>query len=218
MNRRKSKRERPPLQPADFRPPTLSQEKVSEICESLGISDREAREFKNYLDELVDVVLELMSQKEAANRQGDRTRISTMVKQVKDVRQQLQSLRIDGRLAVRSTAERLADIFSGDRIRYHFPNDAPSKPRLRGDRSPPRQPGTDVTYLNYQFIRRRAPETLDALLRDLESALASALTSLDSHPGARGGRKSLTCESRNLLAPNWKKACWHSPFKLCCFL
>jgi hypothetical protein len=191
MKRRKSKRqETKPLQPADFPPPKrLSQEKALEICEGLGISDRNAAKLKEYLDDLVDYVHESMSHKEAANRQGDRARILAMLEQIKDIRKQLQGLRIDGRLAVRSTAERLADIFSGDRIRYHFPNDAPSKPRLRGDRSPQRQPSTDVTYLNYQFIRRRAPETLNALLRDLESALASALTSLDSHPGARGGRK-----------------------------
>jgi hypothetical protein len=194
MKRRKSSSQKTKrLRPADFpRPKRVSQEKVLEICEGLGIPDRYVAELKEHLDDLVDYVHESMSQKEAADRQGDRVRILTMRKQFKEIRYILQGLRIDGRLAVRSTAERLADILSGDRIRHHFPNDAPSKPRLfLGNRPLQRQPTTDVTHLNYQFIRGRAPETLNALLLDLESALASALASLDSHPGARGGPEPL---------------------------
>jgi hypothetical protein len=65
---------------------------------------------------------------------------------------------------------------------------------LGGVRPPVREPvrgSADVTYLNYQFIRHRAPETLQALLRDLDSVLASALTSLASDPRARGGPQPL---------------------------
>jgi len=196
--RRKSKTQKTkPLQPADFpHPKQLSQEKVTEICAGLGISDRHAAELKDYLDDLVDYVHELMSQEKAANRKGDRARILKMLDRIKDIRDEPQDLRIDGRLAVRSSAERLADILSGYWIEYHFPGDAPSRRRLGGYRPPTREPvrgrTADVTYLNYRFIRNRAPETLNALLRDLESALASALTSLDSHPRARGGRQPLT--------------------------
>jgi hypothetical protein len=205
MKRRKSERQKPkPLQPPDFPPPKrVSQEKVSEICEWLGISDRHA-EVKNFLDDLVDYVHESMSQKKAANRKGDRERILNMRDRIKDIREQLQDMRIDGRLAVRSTAEQLADILSGDWLRYHFP-DAPSKPMLGGNRPPMRQPArsttdADVKYFNYQFIRDQAPETLNALLKDLESALASALTSLDSVPGALGGLKPL--EHRHFVIVN----------------
>lgn len=84
---------------------------------------------------------------------------------------------------------------SGNWLRYHFPGDAPSKPTLGGVRPPAREPvrgRTDVTYLNYQFIRHRAPETLQALLRDLDAVLVSALTSLASDPRARGGQQPLT--------------------------
>jgi hypothetical protein len=185
------------LQPADFPPPNrVPQEKVSEICEWLGVSHRLAAEVKNNLDDLVDYVHESMSQKKAADRKGDRGRISNMLAQIEDTRRQLRGMSIDGRLAVRSTAKRLADILSGDWLRYHFPSEAPSKPML-GGRPPMRQPtrGTtneDVIYFNYQFIRDQAPETLNALLRDLELGLASALTSFDSVPGARGGRQTLT--------------------------
>jgi hypothetical protein len=192
------KRRKPALQPADFSPPKrVSQEKVSEICGGLGISDRHAAEVKNLLDDLVDYVLESMSQKKAANRKGDRDRITNMRDWVEDIREQLQDMRIDGRLAVRSTAEPLADILSGDWIRHRFPNDAPSKPMLGRNRptthqSPRVRTDADVTYFNYEFIRDRAPETLNALLRDLQSALASALTSLNSHPGVLGGRQPLT--------------------------
>ena len=172
-----------PLKPADFPPPKrVSQEKVSEICEWLG-SDERTAEVKSFLDELVDYVHESMSQKKAANRQGDRDRISKMLEGIKDTREQLQDMRIDGRRAVRSTAKRLGDILSGDWLRYHFP-DAPSKPMLRGNRPPTHRPqrsitDEDVAIFNYQFIRDRAHETLNGLLRDLESALASALTSLE---------------------------------------
>jgi hypothetical protein len=68
-NSQKTKR----LRPADFPPPKrVSQEKVSEICQGLEISDRRAAELKEYLDYLVDYVHESMSQKVAADRQGDR--------------------------------------------------------------------------------------------------------------------------------------------------
>ena len=126
MKRRKSERQKTkPLQPADFPPPKrVPQEKVLEICESQGISDRRAAQVKNFLDHLVDYVHEMMSQEKAADRRGDRARILNMLDWIKNIRQQLQGMSIDGRLAVRSTAERLADILSGDWIRYHF-EDAP---------------------------------------------------------------------------------------------
>jgi hypothetical protein len=136
-----------------------------------------------------------MSQKKAADRRGDRDRISNMLARIEDARRQLRGMSIDGRSAVRSTAERLADILSGDWLGHHFPGEAFSKP-TPGGRPPMRQPAhvttdEDVAFFNYQLIRDRAPETLNALLRDLEIALASALTSLDSGPGARGGRQPL---------------------------
>jgi hypothetical protein len=197
MKRHKSETQKiKPLQPADFPPPKrVSQEKASEICEWLGISDRQAAEVKKYLDDLVDYVHESMSQKKVADRKGDRDRISHMLDQIEYIRKDLEGMRIDGRLAVRTTAERLADILSGDWVRYHFP-DAPSKAMLGGNHPPMRQPArsptdVDITYFNYQFIRDRAPEILNALLLDLESALASALTSVESHPGVLGGRQPL---------------------------
>jgi hypothetical protein len=161
-----------------------------------GTHHRQAAELKNILDYLVDYVHEAMSQEKAANRRGDRARILNMLDWIKNIRQQLQGMRIDGRLAIRSTAERLAEILSGDQLRYHFP-DAPSKPMLGGNRPPMHQPqrGTtdaDVKYFDYQFIRDQAPKILNALLQDLESALASALTSLESNPRVLGGRQPLT--------------------------
>jgi hypothetical protein len=198
MKRHKSKAQKTkPLRPSDFPfPKRVPQEKASEICEWLGISDRQAAELRQFLDDLADHVHELMSQKKATDRKGDRDRISNMLDRVKDARRQLRGMSIDGRLAVRSTAKGLADILSGDWVRYHFPNDAPSKPIVGGIRPPMRQPArsttdADIAYFNYQFIRDRAPEILNALLLDLETALASALTSVKTHPGLLGGRERL---------------------------
>jgi hypothetical protein len=181
-------------QAADFPPPKqLSQEQVSEICATLRISDRHTVQIKDFLDHLVDEI-DWMSREEMANRQGDRVRIINMRDYIAAAQYEFtkaKGLGIDGRLAVRSAAARLADILSGNWLRYHFPGDGPSRP-MRAVRRSPREPNGDETYPNYQFIQHRAPETLNALLRDLESALASALTSLDSQPGARGGQQPLT--------------------------
>jgi hypothetical protein len=198
------------LQPADFpRPKRLSQENVSEICEGLHISDRHAAELKDYLDELVEYVSEWMSRKKAANRQADRGRIKKMHAQIVAALGELNELGIDGRLAVRSVAGRVADILSGGWLRYHFPGHAPSRPTGSGRPDPredPREPSHDETYSNYQFIRYRAPETLQALLRDLASALTSALTSIESDPRTRGGQQPL--EFRNDVVVNLANT-WH---------
>jgi hypothetical protein len=191
------------LQPADFPPPKrLSQEKLLEICEGLGISDRHAAELKDYLDDLMDWISERMSEKETANRQGDRAHIKKMHDQIVAAQRELNELGIDGRLAVRSVAGRVADILSGGWLRYHFPGHAPSTPTRSGrppPREDPREPTRDETYSNYRLIRYRAPETLEALLRDLASALASALTSLDADPRTRGGREPLEIRNAALL-------------------
>jgi hypothetical protein len=193
-----------PLQPADFpAPKRLSREKFSEICAGFEISDRHATELKDYLDELVSYLHDWMSQEKAANRRADRDRIIKIRNRITAAQYELNGLGIDGRLAVRSTADRLADILSGDWLRYHFPGDAPSRttPRVPPPRAhrTMREPSLDEKYSNYEFIRHRARETLLALLRDLESVLASALTSLDSDPRARGGRQPLAYRQNVIL-------------------
>jgi hypothetical protein len=115
-------------------------------------------------------------------------------KRITKAQDELKWLRIDGRLAVRSTAARLADIVSGDWLRYHFPGKAPSRTTRfvpRSTRDPDLERRNWEKHSNHHFIRTRAPETLQALLRDLESVLASALTSIESDPRARGGRQPL---------------------------
>jgi hypothetical protein len=183
-------------QAADFPPPKqLSQKQVSEICETFRISDRHAAQIKDFLDELVDYIDDWVSRKGTANRQRDHKHIENMRKQIDAAQGELRCLEIDGRLAVRSAAARLADILSGDWLRYRFPGEAPPRPTLGGVRPPTREPvrgSTDVTYSNYQFIRSQAPETLRALLRDLDAVFASALTSLASDPRVRGGQQPLT--------------------------
>jgi hypothetical protein len=129
--------------------------------------------------------------KERTNRQRDRDRIIKMRERIDAAQAKLKSLGIDGKLGVRSAAARLAEILSGNWLRYHFPGDAPSRP-MRAVRRSPREPDPDETHSNYQFIRYRAPEILNALLRDLDAVLASALTSLASDPRARGGQQPLT--------------------------
>jgi hypothetical protein len=182
-------------QAADFPPlKQLSQEQVSDICATLRISRRYVAELKDHLDELVDQVNGWMSREKTANRQRDGKRIETMRKRIAAAQYYLKGLEIDGRLAIRSAAARLADIVSGDWLRYRFPGDAPPV-RSGIDRRHARshyRDSTDEPHSNYQFIRYRAPETLSALLRDLDAVLASALTSLASDPRARGGQQPLT--------------------------
>jgi hypothetical protein len=192
----------PRLKHANFPPPKrFSQEKISEICEDLRISDRHTTELKSYLDYLVDHVNEWMSQEKAVDRRSDRARIINMREYIAAAQYELtkaKGLGVDGRLAVRSIAERLADIVSGNWLRYHFSGHAPSRP-MRSIRQSPREPGRDETYPNYQFIRHRAPKVLQGLLQDLKSALASALTLLDSDPRARGGPHPLTYRMNVIL-------------------
>jgi hypothetical protein len=199
MKRHKSEAQKTkPLKLSDFPPPNrVSRQKASDICEWLGASGRLVEEVQNYLDDLVDYVRESMSQRKTTDLKGDRDHISNARDRIIDIRKELLGMGIDGRLAVRTTAERLSDILSGDWIRHQFPNDAPSKQMLGGDRAPMRVPArvsteADIFHSDYQFIRGRAPEILDTLLSDLETALASALISLNSQPGALGGRKALT--------------------------
>jgi hypothetical protein len=136
-----------------------------------------------------------MSREETANRQRDRVRIEKIRKRIAAAQDELKGLGIDGRLAVRSAAVHLADIVSGDWLRYHFPGDAPTRTSLtRGHprgRDPDLERSNRQLHSNYQFIRYRTPETLQALLRDLDAVLASALTPLASDPRARGGRHPL---------------------------
>ncbi len=192
----------PRLRPADFSPPRrLSQEKILEICGERKMSDRHAARLRDFLDKLVDYIHEWMSQEKEADRQNDRDRIIKMHDHVAAAQYELskaKGLGMDGRLALRSIAERLADILSGDWLRYHFPSDAPSRPP-RAVRRSPREPNQDKTHSNYQFLRHRAPETLQALLRDLESALASALGALSSDRRARGGPRPLEYRDNAIL-------------------
>jgi len=187
------------LQPADFPlPKRLSQEKVSGICEAFRISDRHAAELKDFLDELVDSLHEWMPRQQASDRQGDRTRLAKMRDGIAAARHRLEGLGVDGRLAVRSTAAELADIVSGDWLRYHFPSDAPTRTSLLLLRGLPRE-RVDETHSNYQFIQGRAPKTVDALLRDLEAVLTSAVATLDSDPRARGGLELIECRQITIV-------------------
>jgi hypothetical protein len=186
--------------PEDFPlPKQLSREKISEICEACKISVQHAPELEDLLDELVTDLRDWMPREKEANRRGDRDHIIDSRKRIDQAQKELKWLGIDGKLAVRSAAARLADIVSGDWLRYHFPGDAPSRTsqlRISRDiprfgRDPDRDRDREQKHSNYQFIRYRAPETLRALLRDLESVLASALATLKADPRARGGRQPL---------------------------
>jgi hypothetical protein len=206
------KQKNEPLKAADFLPPKqLSQEQLSEICATLRISDRHAVQIKDFLDDLVGHIHDWMSREETTNRQRDRKRIEKMRKRIAAAQDELKGLGIDGRLAVRSAAVYLADIASGDWLRCHFPGEAPSRTSLmRGTprgRDPDLERSNYQLHSNYQFIRHRAPETLQALLQNLESALASALTSIVSDPRARGGRQPLTYRHHVLvnLCEIWRR-------------
>jgi hypothetical protein len=188
------------LQPADFPvPQRLSQEKVSEICEAFRLSGQRAAQLKEFLDELVNTLQAWMPRSEQpADRQGDRVRLTKMRDGIAAARHRLEGLGVDGRLAVRSTAAKLADIVSGDWLRYHFPGDAPTRTRLLLLRGVPHE-RVDEKRSNYQFIQGRAPKTVDALLRDLEAVLTSAVATLDSEPGARGGLQLIECRQVTIV-------------------
>ena len=193
-----SKKDKPKrLQPKNFRlPKRISQEQASEIGETFGMTNQHAAELKDLLDVLVDDLHNWMPREIAANRPGDRDHIIKSGNWIRKAQNELKRLEIDGRLAVRSTAARLADILSSDWLRDHFPGKAPSRRvagrgHPRSSRDPDLELRNQEKHSNYQFLRYQAPEALQALLRDLESVLASALASLDSDPQARGGLKRL---------------------------
>jgi hypothetical protein len=194
------------LQPEDFPlPKQLSREKISEICEAVGISERRAEEVKVFFDDLVSHLRDRMSNGKADNRRGDRDHIIDSHKWITKAQDELKWLGIDGRLAVRSTAAPLADIVSGYWLRHHFPGDAPSRRTLmtrgipRSGRDPAHDREQEERDSNYQFIRYQAAETLRALLRDLESVLASALATIEADPRARGGLRPLEHRDNALL-------------------
>jgi len=141
---RKQKKTR--LKAANFPlPKHLSQEQVSDICATLRISARHVAEFKGRLDHLVDEVNGWMAGKKT--RQSDRTDIISMRKRIAAAQVKVKGLGINGRLALRSAAAPLADVLSGDWLRYRFPGDAPSKPTLGGVCRPARSPPTKLTSL-----------------------------------------------------------------------
>jgi hypothetical protein len=183
------------FKPEDFPlPKQLSREKISQICEACKISVQHAPELEDLLDALVTDLRDWMPREKEANRQGDRDHIIDSRKRIDQAQKELKWLGIDGKLAVRSTAARLTDIVSGDWLRSHFPGDAPSRRTRRiprDSRDPDREQRDWEKKSNYDFIQDQAPETLRALLRDLESVLASALATLKADPRARGGRQPL---------------------------
>jgi len=181
------------LQPADFPlPKRLSQKQFSEICEMSKISNRHAAELKDFLDKLVSHLHDWILKDKMANRKADRDHIIASRKRITKLRDELEWLGIDGTLAVQSTAARLADIVSGDWLRDYF--GGPSRTTRvvpRSTRDPDRELRNWENRSNYYFIRGRAHETLQALLRDLDTVLASAQASLDSDSRARGGQRRL---------------------------
>jgi hypothetical protein len=118
---------------------------------------------------------------------------------------------------------RLADIVSGDWLRYRFPGDAPSV-RSGIDRRHARShyhDSTDEPHSNYQFIRYRAPKTLSALLRDLDAVLrfGAHVISLRSWSARRSATTYLPaqrpCESLRNLGANWQKGCRNPQVRFC---
>jgi hypothetical protein len=188
---------RGPLRPADFPPPKrISDEKFLEACEGFDIPDH-VREFaKTYLHRLVDDFRDWMKEEERRDRRNDLNRIEKAQRRIFAALHQLQGLERDGRDALRvSGSEPLARMLSADWVTQHFPRDAPSKPEriaiASSERPLVRQSARDSTSkyegLKHQFIRYRAPEAFKAVLRDIETGLASTVRSLRlrSPPGGR---------------------------------
>ena len=178
---------RGPLRPADFPPPKrISDEKFLEACEGVGIPDRRREWAKAYLDSLVDCFCDWIKEEEHRDRGNDLNRIESAQRRISAALSQLQGLERDGRDALRiSGSEPLARMLSADWVTHHFPRDAPSKPdRRQLVRQSARDSTSEYEGLKYQFIWYRAPEVFKAVLRDIETGLASAVRSVRS-PGGR---------------------------------
>jgi hypothetical protein len=187
------RRGRSKLRPADFPPPKrISDEKFSEACEGFGIPDRHRKWAKASLDDLVDDFCDWIKEEEHRDRGNDLKRIEKAQRGISAALSQLKGLERDGRDALRiSGSEPLARILSADWVTHRFPRDAPSKPKRIAIpsserplvRQSPRDSTSEYEGLKLQFIRYRAPETFKAVLRDIETGLASAVRSLKSPGG-----------------------------------
>jgi hypothetical protein len=206
------------LQPSDFGLPNrLSQDRLSEICDGFGISNRTAAQMRERLDLIINAMRDWMSQEpKPGGAAKDRERIDKISGRIAAALLELQGLGTEGRDALRSIAHPIGSMLSADWIRQRFPDDdvAPPpafnssmrspmhSPERNPERGPPPEP--EDTYPKFLFVEYRAQQTLTAILRELNSCLATPRKTL-----ARdlGGRRPL--KHRHYLILNLA-ALWHS--------
>jgi hypothetical protein len=207
-------RSKSPLKPEDFgRLQELSQDEFEE----LRLPEfRLPLDAKVHLNQIIAAMNGLMDEeRNVPPRRGDRDRIKKMHAKISDMIHQLEGLGRDGRRAIRSIGEPIADMLSIDWFRCRFPNDEwPSRGYGRTVlREPVRQPirGRSAEQIEtgrkHWFVRGRTADTLLAVLREIEARLGSALAALNAAPGAYGGRERLVY--RHIFLINLAEF-WHS--------
>jgi hypothetical protein len=211
-------RSKSPLKPEDFgRLRELSQDEFEQQLKLPPF--RLSQETKADLNQIIAAMNGLMDEERSVPpRSGDSTRIKKMHAKISGMVDELDRLGRDGRRAIRSVAEPIADMLSIDWFRWRFPNDEwPSRYGRTVLREPVRQPirqqirGRSAeqteTDRKHWFVQGRTADTLLAVLHEIEARLGSALAALNAAPGAYGGRERLVY--RHIFLINLAEF-WHS--------
>lgn len=204
----------------ELRPPrSVSDSDFTEICRTFKIPLARQPFFRSQLDLLVREFAEWMrAEQPKSTRREDRDYLKAALQHIKKSKWWLERQHgQSGRAALAATAAGIAPMVSGQWLNDHFPGHdlAPTEraepasfatgstgrsPVRAPVRSPMRASSGGKCYHDedrsldrrYEFIRHRAPETLSAILGQVESDLRIALRNQNLQTGAQGGRKRLT--------------------------
>jgi hypothetical protein len=204
----------------ELRPPrSVSNSDFAEICGTFKVPLARQAFLRSQLDLLVREFAEWMkAEQPKSTRREDRDHLKAVLRHIEKSKWWLERQHgQSGRAALAATATSIAPLVSGRWLNDHFPGhdlapteravpasliagSSPRSPVRTLVRAPIGSPSPSKRYYDedrsldrrYEFIRHRAPETLSAILGQIESALRTALQSQNLQPGAKGGRKSLT--------------------------
>jgi len=205
----------------ELRPPrSVSNSDFAEICGTFKVPLARQPFLRTQLDLLVREFAEWMrAEQPKSTRREDRDHLKATLRDIRKSKWRLERQHgRSGRAALAATAAGIAPMLSGRWLNDHFPGHdlAPTEWAVPASCSTGSSSGRSVVRtpvrlpmrassggkryhdedrsLNrrYEFIRHRAPETLSAILGQIESALCIALQNQNLQPGAQGGRKSLT--------------------------
>jgi hypothetical protein len=198
-----------PLRPEDFGPlRNISESDFVDICDGFGIADKKRETTKTRLEQIVREMSNwIRNDTRMLSRDFDRDRLQKMQRKITGALYELKRLGLQGKQALKSISGSFGPMLSAQWINMRFPGDdwaprkAPIEDAIRRDRPQKlmrpdeRSPKYFIEELSapsrHQFVRNRAPQTLEALLREMEHGVTAALRALNADPAARGGRPRL---------------------------